>query len=115
MRYLRMLSNSVVAAGLGSTYILALFIQLNPSLPVNAPGFIALIATVGLFYIVNLTVAFYLLLVLRQLLARDLFSPAWLSVDVLSWLGALARCLASRWRSRDAEIPRPGPCSDWRW
>ncbi|HWW83541.1 MAG TPA: alkaline phosphatase family protein [Vicinamibacterales bacterium] len=90
MRYLRMLSNSVVAAGLGSTYILALFIQLNPSLPVNAPGFIALIATVGLFYIVNLTVAFYLLLVLRQLLARDLFSPAWLSVDVLSWLGALA-------------------------
>jgi hypothetical protein len=90
MRYLRMLSNSVAAAGLGTAYILALVIQLNPSLPVNPSGIAALIATVGLFYAVHLTVFFYILLVLRQLLAREVFSPAWLSVDVLSWFGALA-------------------------
>src|SRR5262249_48120272 len=90
MRYLRMLSNSVVAAGLGTAYILALIVQLNPALPNNPRGLAALVAKVGLFYAVHLTALFYVLLVLRRLPDRERFSPAWLSVDVLSWLGALA-------------------------
>ena len=50
-----------------------------------------LVATVGLFYAVppdgrSATSS----LVVRQLLAREVFSPAWLSVGVLMWLGALA-------------------------
>ena len=38
---------------------------------------------------------FYVLLVARQLLARELFSPAWLSIGVLSWLGALSAAAGS--------------------
>src|SRR5207249_600022 len=51
---------------------------------------VPLAATIGLFYAVHLTVGFYVLLVVRQLLARELFSPAWISVGVLAWLCAAA-------------------------
>ena len=46
--------------------------------------------TVGVFYAAHLTVIFYVWLVLRQVFARELFSPAWTSVAVLSSLGAAA-------------------------
>src|SRR6267143_588640 len=34
--------------------------------------------------------AYVIALVLQQLRAREVFSPAWISVGVLTWLGALA-------------------------
>ena len=37
MRYLRMLSNSVIAAGVASGYLTALVLQLNPSVSIE-PG-----------------------------------------------------------------------------
>jgi predicted AlkP superfamily phosphohydrolase/phosphomutase len=49
-----------------------------------------IVQSVGLFYVVHLIVVFYAVLVARQLLARELFSPAWISVGVLAWFGALA-------------------------
>ena len=85
-----MLSNSIAAAALATAYVIALVLHLNPSLPLHPFRFAPLIATVGVYYIVHLTVVFYMLLVARQLLARELFSPAWLSVDVLTWLSAIA-------------------------
>jgi predicted AlkP superfamily phosphohydrolase/phosphomutase len=85
-----MLSNSIAAAALATAYVIALVLQLNPSLPLHPYRFAPLMATVGVYYIVHLTVVFYTLLVARQLLARELFSPAWLSVDVLTWLCAIA-------------------------
>jgi predicted AlkP superfamily phosphohydrolase/phosphomutase len=85
-----MLSNSVVAACLTTAYVLALILHLNPTLPLHPARLVPLVATVGLFYAVHLTVAFYVLLVLRQLLAREVFSPAWFSVAALSWLGTIA-------------------------
>jgi hypothetical protein len=85
-----MLSNSIAAAALATAYVIALVLHLNPSLPLHPSRFAPLIATVGVYYIVHLTVVFYILLVARQLLARELFSPAWLSVDVLTWLSAIA-------------------------
>src|SRR5262249_58849530 len=39
---------------------------------------------------VHLTVICYMLLVLRQLFAREPFSPGWISVDVVTWLCAIA-------------------------
>ena len=90
MRYLRMLSNSLVAGVLAACYVLALLLQLNPTLPLHPARLVPLAATIGLFYAVHLTVVFYVLLVVRQLLARELFSPAWISVGVLAWLGAAA-------------------------
>ena len=85
-----MLSNSVVAAMLGASYVMALVLQLNPTLSLNPLRLLPLALTVGVFYAVHLTVIFYACLVVRQLLARELFSPAWTSVAVLSWLGAAA-------------------------
>src|SRR5437016_1194060 len=90
VRYLRMLSNSVAAAVLATAYVLALVLELNPALPLHPSRLIPLVATVGLFYGFHLTVIFYVLLVLRQLLARELFSPAWISVEILAWLTAIS-------------------------
>ena len=81
-----MLSNSIVAGALASCYVLVLVLQLNPRLPISPGDLIPIAGTIGLYYAVHLTVIFYVLLVLRQLFARELFSPAWISVGVLSWL-----------------------------
>jgi predicted AlkP superfamily phosphohydrolase/phosphomutase len=83
-----MFSNSVAAACVATAYVLVLVLNLNPSLPLDAAHMGSLISTVGLFYAVHLTVICYILLVLRQILARELFSPAWVSVGVLVWLTA---------------------------
>ena len=90
MRYLRMLSNSIAAGSLGTAYVLILVMQLNPALPLDAARLGPLVTTVGLFYTVHFAVICYVLLVVRQLAAREVFSPAWLSVGVLAWLGAVA-------------------------
>src|SRR6195256_2464092 len=88
MRYLRMLCNSMAAAALATAYVIALVLHLNPTLPLHPARLAPLVATVGLFYVIHLTVICYILLVLRQLLAREVFSPAWISVGVLAWLSA---------------------------
>ena len=101
MRYLRMLSNSIAAAALATSYVIALVLHLNPNLPLDPSRLAPLVATVGLYYVVHLTVIGYLLLVLRQLLAREVFSPGWISVEVLTWLGALAAAAGAMlmWRN----------------
>ena len=101
MRYLRMLSNSMAAAALATAYVIALVLHLNPTLPLHPSGLAPLVSTVGLYYAAHLTVICYILLVLRQLLAREVFSPAWISVDVLTWLGAIAAAAGAilMWRN----------------
>src|SRR5881397_919255 len=90
MRYLRMLSNSLVAGALATGYVVVLVLQLNPSLPLSPMRLMPLVTTIGLFYAVHFTVIFYSVLVVRQILATEVFSPAWVSVGVLVWLGAAA-------------------------
>ena len=85
-----MLSNSVAAACVATAYVLALVLHLNRMLPLHPVRLEPLVTTVGLFYAVHFTVVCYILLVLRQLFAREVFSPAWISVDVLTWLCAMA-------------------------
>ncbi len=101
MRYLRMLSNSMAAAALATSYVIALVLHLNPNLPLHPSRLAPILATVGLYYAVHLTAIFYVLLVLRQLFAREVFAPAWLSVDVLTWLGAIAAAAGAllMWRN----------------
>ena len=90
MRYLRMLSNAMIAGGLASGYLIALVLQLNPSFPIE-PGALAPLAVVlGLAYGANLTVVFYALIVMRQILEVEVLSPGWLSVRLLSWLSTIA-------------------------
>jgi predicted AlkP superfamily phosphohydrolase/phosphomutase len=85
-----MLSNSFVAACLATTYVLALVVELNPTVSIAPERLAPIVTTMGLFYVVHLSAIFYVLLVVRQLLARELFSPAWLSIGALTWLGALS-------------------------
>ena len=96
-----MLVNSVVAACLASAYVLVLVLLLNPALPLNRSALVPLVITVGVFYAVQLTVVFYVLLVLWQLLARFVFSPAWVSVGALVWLTAISSAAgaALMWRN----------------
>ena len=85
-----MLSNSVIAAGLASGYLTVLVLQLNPSYPID-PGTLAPLAlALAVAYGANLTVVFYSLIVLRQILAVEVLSPGWLSVRLLSWLSVMA-------------------------
>jgi predicted AlkP superfamily phosphohydrolase/phosphomutase len=85
-----MLSNSLVAAALATAYVVILVLQLNPRVSSGEVGLVALARTVGPFYAAHLTVLCYAVLVVGQLFARDPLSPAWTSVGVLTWLGAVA-------------------------
>src|SRR4029077_18923699 len=85
-----MLCNSMAAAALATAYVIALILHLNPTLPLHPLRLGPLVATVGVFYVIHLTVIYYILLVLRQLLAREELSPGWISVGVLVWLSAMA-------------------------
>jgi predicted AlkP superfamily phosphohydrolase/phosphomutase len=90
-----MLSNSVAAGTLAASYVLILVLQLNPRLSLDPAALAPLVMTTGLFYVVHLTALCYVILVVWQLLAPELFSPAWISVGVLSWLGAGAAALGA--------------------
>lgn len=85
-----MLSNAIVASMLATCYVLIVVLQLNPTLPLHPVRLAPLALAIGPLYMVCLTAITYTMLVLGQLFSRDLFSPGWLSVRTLSWLGALA-------------------------
>jgi len=85
-----MLSNSIAAAALAAGYIVVLVLQINPSVPLTPAGLFSTIVSIGAFYIVHLTVIFYVVLVLRQILSSDAYSPGWISIGIFVWLGAAA-------------------------
>src|SRR5215218_1402958 len=90
MRYLRMLSNSVIAAAVASGYLTVLVLQLNPAIEIGPATLLPLAIVLGVAYGANLTVAFYALIVFRQILEVEVLSPGWLSVRLLSWLCTIA-------------------------
>jgi hypothetical protein len=85
-----MLSNSVIAAALASAYLTVLFLQVNPSVRIDSGTLVPLGLTIAAAYGAILTIAFYALIVFRQILTVEVLSPGWLSVRVLSWLCAMA-------------------------
>ena len=95
MRYLRMLSNSLIAAALSAAYLGILVLQLNPSVPLRPNDLGWLLRTLALAYGPNLVAFFYALIVLRQLLASEVVSPGWLSFSMLSWLCTLVAAAAA--------------------
>jgi len=85
-----MLSNSLVAGILATAYVLLVVWQLNPGLRLDPVDLVPLAQVIGPYYVFHLTAGFYVLLVARQLLSRELFSPGWVSVGVLGWLCTFA-------------------------
>jgi hypothetical protein len=85
-----MLTNALLTGLLAAVYIVILFLQLNPHLPLDLRVLWPLLAVVLGFYGVHAAALFYTMIVLRQVLSSELLSPGWLSLRLLSWLSALA-------------------------
>ncbi len=66
MRFLRMLTNSLLAGALGAAFLTIIVLQLNPSVPLLSDTTWRLFVALGLFYGVHLAVLFYLLMVGRE-------------------------------------------------
>jgi predicted AlkP superfamily phosphohydrolase/phosphomutase len=88
MRFLRMLTNSVVAGALGAAFLTVLVLQLNPHVPLFSSSTWRWFVTLGALYGVHLAVLFYVLMVMREFFSLDVLSPGWVSVRVLAWLAA---------------------------
>ncbi len=88
-----MLSNAVIGGLVVAMYITILSLQLNPRFALTAlPG---LAGTFVLSYGLHFAAAFYVLIVLRQLLTTEVMSPGWISFRVLVWLCAVAALIGS--------------------
>ncbi|HEY8535087.1 MAG TPA: alkaline phosphatase family protein, partial [Vicinamibacterales bacterium] len=95
MRFLRMLSNAVVAALVAASYVVLLILHLNPALRLDDPEALPLVAVVLAAYAAHLVLFFYAAMTVRQLLATEPMSPGWLSYGVLSWLCAASAATAA--------------------
>jgi predicted AlkP superfamily phosphohydrolase/phosphomutase len=95
MRFLRMLTNSLLAGALGAAYLTVLVLQLNPDIPLVSSTTWRWFLTLGLLYGVHLAVVFYVVMVAREFFALDGLSPGWASVRVLAWLTAAAAAVVA--------------------
>jgi len=105
----------MVAALLAAGYVFAVVLQLNPTLPLDPLRLLPVALTVVLFYGALLTAFFFACLVLRDLFAREPFSPAWLSVTLLSWLAAASAAAGAllMWlNARNFELALPSRTVD---
>src|SRR5829696_9191300 len=88
MRFLRMLTNSLIAGTLGAAYLTIVVLQLNPHVPLASVTPWWWFATLALLYGIHIAVACYVMMVAREFFAMDVMSPGWASVRVLAWLAA---------------------------
>jgi predicted AlkP superfamily phosphohydrolase/phosphomutase len=95
MRFLRMLTNSLLAGALGATYLTVLVLQLNPQIPLVSGTTWRWFLTLGLLYGVHLAVTFYVVIVVHEFFALRVLSPGWASVRVLAWMAASAAAVAA--------------------
>jgi hypothetical protein len=58
MRFLRLLTNSLLAGALGAAYLTILVLQLNPQIPLASSSVWRWYLTLGLFYGIHLALLF---------------------------------------------------------
>ncbi|HET7694893.1 MAG TPA: alkaline phosphatase family protein [Vicinamibacterales bacterium] len=95
MRFLRMLTNALLAGALGAAYLTILLLQLNPQVPLASGSVWRWYLTLAGFYGVHLALVFYVVMLLREFVSFGAFSPGWISVRLLAWLSATAAAVAS--------------------
>jgi len=93
VRYLRMLSNSVIGGVTFALYVTILALQINPRY--SLAGVPSLAATLILSYGVHASTGFYALIVFRQLVAAEIISPGWISFRFLVWMSSGAALVGS--------------------
>ena len=79
MRFLRMLTNSLLAGAFGSAYLTILVLQLNPEVPLVSSTTWAWFATFVMIYGVHFAVLFYVAMVAREFLTMNVMSPGWIT------------------------------------
>jgi predicted AlkP superfamily phosphohydrolase/phosphomutase len=89
-----MLTNAAAAGAVAAGYVAALVLHLNPALRLDDPGAWLLVGAVLVAYGVHLAAAFYVAIVVRELLWTDGVSPGWLSYRVLSWFWGVSAAVA---------------------
>jgi hypothetical protein len=90
-----MLLNTLVAGGVFAAYLTVLFLQLNPAVPIHAAGLSRLAASLLVWYGAWFALTFFMVLLVRQALAETVFSPGWLSFQLLVWLCLVASATAA--------------------
>lgn len=90
-----MLTNSLLAGALGAAYLTVLVLQLNPQIPILSATTWRWYVALGMLYGVHLAVTFYVVMVVREFFALDVFSPGWASVRMLAWMSAAAAAVAA--------------------
>lgn len=95
MRFLRMLTNSLLAGAFGAAYLTIIVLQLNPDVPLLSATPWWWFVTVGMLYGVHFAVLFYVTIVAREFFTMHVLSPGWISVRLLAWLGAILAALAA--------------------
>jgi hypothetical protein len=95
MRFLRMLTNCLLAGALGAAYLTILVLQLNPHVPILSATTWRWFAMIAMLYGLHLAVTFYVVMVVREFFALDAFSPGWVSVRMLAWMGAATAGVAA--------------------
>jgi predicted AlkP superfamily pyrophosphatase or phosphodiesterase len=95
MRFVRMLTNSLLAGALGAAYLTILILQLNPQIPLASNTTWWWFVTFAFSYGLHLAVMFYLVMVLREFIALRVLSPGWASVRMLAWMGAASAAVAA--------------------
>ena len=88
MRFLRMLTNSLLAGAFGAAYLTILVLQLNPEVPLLSATTGWWFVTLGTSYGLHFAVILYVIIVAREFFTMDVFSPGWISVRLLAWFGA---------------------------
>ena len=94
MQYLRMLTNALLGGALVGAYVTLLVLQLNPGIQLHAEGVTRLLLTWWAFYGIHAAVFFYVLIVIRQLIAVEVRSPGWMSLRILAGFGTFSLSLA---------------------
>ena len=95
MRFLRMLTNALLAGALGAAYLTILLLQLNPQVPLASNTVWRWYVTLGALYGVHLALLFYVTMLVREFISLSVFSPGWISVRLMAWLSAVAAAVAA--------------------
>lgn len=94
MRYLRLLSNAILAGLIGAAYLEVLLLQINPGLPLNGRVIAEWYVAFAALYGVHAAAACYLTMMLLELAGLPVAAPAWVSVRLQAWIASVA-CTAA--------------------
>jgi Type I phosphodiesterase / nucleotide pyrophosphatase len=90
-----MLTNAAAGGVLAAAYLAVLVLQLNPQVPIVSMTALRWFAILIAFYGLYLSVALYLLILVREVLASRPLRPAWFSVRLLAWVSAVYAAAAA--------------------